>query len=157
MSTEQETAPSQPSIAPTFRLSSRGLTIALFTMVAVGLGVYAIFPESVGGPPLPVTVSLSRQAVETTGGQGALLTEVIVIENGADHELKRVSIEINRQYLFFQKRPLAAGEKLILPQRIFTDKRSSQRFNPTKYDVGDVVVTGQLPSGSRGVTKFEFE
>ncbi len=143
-------------IAPSLQLSRRGLTLCLLAMVAAGLSVYAMFPDSVGGPPLPVSVSLDRQTVSTTGGQGAVLTEVVVVENKADHELKRISIEINGQYLLFQNSPLAIGEKLVLPQRIFTDKRSSQRFNPAKYAVEDVVVTGQLPSGARGVTKFDF-
>ncbi len=148
--------PQRSTVAPTLQLSRRGLTIALLSMVVVGLSVYAMFPDSVGGPPLPVEASLDHQPVETTGGQGALLTEVVVIRNKADHEIKRLSIEINGQYLLFQNSPLAAGESLVLPQRVFTDKRSSQRFNPVKYDVEEIIVTGQLPSGSRGVSKFEF-
>jgi hypothetical protein len=144
------------TVAPTMRLSPRGLTIALLSMAGVGLSVYAMFPDSVGGPPLPVAVALDRQPIETTGGQGALLTEVVVVENKAEHEITRLSIEINGQYLLFQNSPLAVAEKLILPQRVFTDKRSSQRFNPAKYDVEEIVVTGQLPSGARGVSKFEF-
>ena len=145
-----------PTLAPTTRLSSRGLTIALLSMAIVGLSVYAMFPESVGGPPLPVTVTVDRQPIETTGGQGALLTEVVVVENQADHDIKRLSIEINGQYLLFQNSPLLVAEKLVLPQRVFTDKRSSQRFNPDKYEVEEIIVTGQLPSGARGVSKFEF-
>ena len=144
------------TVAPTMRLSSRGLTIALFSMAVVGLGVYAMFPDSVGGPPLPVTAAIERQPIETTGGQGALLTEVVVVQNQADHEIRRLSIEINGQYLLFQNSPLAVAEKLVLPQRVFTDKRSSQRFNPDKYQVEEIIVTGQLPSGARGVSKFEF-
>jgi hypothetical protein len=145
------------SVAPTLQLSRRGLVFAFLAMVGAGLSVYSMFPESVGGPPLPVNVVLDRQPIQTTGGQGALLTEVVVLENKSDHEIKRVSIEINGQYLIFQNSPLPAGENLILPERIFTDKRSSQRFDPTKYDIEDIIVTGQLPSGKRGVSKFEFE
>lgn len=115
-----------------------------------------MFPDSVGGPPLPVTAAIDRQPIETTGGQGALLTEVVVVQNQADHEIRRLSIEINGQYLLFQDSPLAVAEKLVLPQRVFTDKRSSQRFNPDKYQVEEIIVTGQLPSGARGVSKFEF-
>lgn len=148
--------PNHPTVAPTLQLSSRGLTIALLAMVAAGLSVYAMFPESVGGPPLSVQVTLDRQPIATTGGQGALMTEVVIVENISEFEIQRLSIEINGQYLIFQKSPLPPGEKLVLPQQVFTDKRSSQRFNAVKYDVEDVVVTGQLPSGSRGVTKFEF-
>ena len=130
--------------------------ICLLAMVTVGLTVYSLFPESVGGKPLPVEVQLDRQPVETTSGMGAVLTEVVVVRNLSNHEIPRLTLEINEQYLLFQDPPLAVGESLVLPQRVFTDKRSSQRFNPAKYNVEEIVVTGQLPSGSRGVSKFEF-
>jgi len=138
------------------RLSRRGLTLSLLAMVAAGLSVYAMFPDSVGGPPLPVSVSLDHQPVETVGGRGAVLTAVIVIQNSSDSPIGRPSVEINGQYLLFENKPLAAGETRVLPQKIFTDKRSGHRFRPEKYDVEEIVVTGQLPSGARGVSKFEF-
>jgi hypothetical protein len=49
------------------------------------------------------------------------------------------------------------GEEFVVPQQVFTDKRSSQRFDPSQDEVEDVVATGQLPSGARGVSIFEFE
>ncbi len=147
----------KPSVSPTLQLSKAGLVICLLAMVTVGLTVYSLFPESVGGKPLPVEVQLDRQPVETTSGMGAILTEVVVVRNLSDHEIPKLTLEINEQYLLFQDPPLAVGESLVLPQRVFTDKRSSQRFNPSKYPVKDVIVTGQLPSGSRGMTKFEFK
>ena len=55
----------QPSVAPTLQLSRVGLILCLLSMVTVGLGVYSIFPESVGGKPLPVDIELDRQPVET--------------------------------------------------------------------------------------------
>ena len=64
-------------------------------------------------------------------------------------------ININGQYLLFRDSPLKPREELVLPQRIFTDKRSSARFNPSKYPVEEVTVTGQLPSGARGLTHFD--
>lgn len=155
--TEQQVDPSLPSVAPTLRLSRRGLILCLIAMVGVGLGVYSLFPSSVGGPSLPVDVTLDRRMVETVGGQGAIATEVVVIRNLADHPIPRLSIDINGQYLLFRDSPLNVAEELVLPQRVFTDKRSSYRFDPSQYDVEEVVVTGQLPSGARGVTKFEFQ
>ena len=143
-------------VAPSLQLSRRGLIFSFLAMVGAGLSVYAIFPESVGGPPLPVAVSLDHQPVETTGGAGALLTEVVVVENQAPHKIGRLSVEINGQYLLFRDKPLRVDEQLVLPQRVFTDKRSSQRFDPSKYSVDEIVVTGQLPSGARGVSQFEF-
>ena len=145
------------NVAPTLQLSRRGLILCLLAMVVVGLTVYSLFPESVGGPPLPVDVQLDSQPVETTSGMGAVLTEVVVVRNLSDHEIPKLTLEINGQYLLYQDPPLAVGESLVLPQRVFTDKRSSQRFNPSKYPVKDVIVTGQLPSGARGMTKFEFQ
>lgn len=154
--TEQTIGQSLPSVAPTLRLSRRGLILSLLAMVGVGLGVYALFPSSVGGPSLPVEVTLDRRLVETVGGQGAIVTEVVVVRNLADHPIPRLSIDINGQYLLFRDSPLNVAEELVLPQQVFTDKRSSYRFDPSQYDVEDIVVTGQLPSGARGVTKFEF-
>ena len=154
-SPERDNIPAS-KVAPTLQLSRGGLTLCLLAMVVFGLTVYSLFPESVGGPPLPVEVQLDTQPMETTHGMGAVLTEVVVIRNLSDHEIPKLTLEINGQYLLYQAPPLAVGESLVLPQRVFTDKRSSQRFNPSKYAVEDVKVTGQLPSGARGVTKFEF-
>lgn len=147
---------SAPKLAPTTRLTRTGLIASLLAMVAAGLAVYSLFPSSVGGPPLPVQVTLDNQPVVTVSGKGAVMTEVVVIKNTSDHEISKLTIDINGQYLLLQNSPLAIGETLTLPQRVFTDKRSSQRFEPSRYEVEDVVVTGQLPSGARGVSKFDF-
>ncbi|TWU60408.1 hypothetical protein Poly51_06840 [Rubripirellula tenax] len=147
---------SEPKIAPTMRLTRTGLIASLTSMVVAGLAVYSLFPSSVGGPPLPVEVTLGNEPVVTTSGNGAMVTEVVIVKNASDHEIPKLTIDINGQYLMIQGAPLKVGETLTMPQSIFTDKRSSQRFNPVKYDVEDVVVTGQLPSGARGVSKFEF-
>ncbi|MGB0759198.1 MAG: hypothetical protein ACPHJ3_13285 [Rubripirellula sp.] len=155
---ESPVSPAGPTaVAPRLHLSQRGLCICLFLMVAAGLSVYAMFPERVGGPPLPVSVELGEGAVPTADGAGNVLTEVIVLTNLTDHPIPRFSIEINDQYLLIRDAPLAAGERLELPQRVFTDKRSNHRFNPIKYPVEAVTLTGQLPSGARGVTRFLFE
>jgi hypothetical protein len=116
-----------------------------------------MFPESVGGPPLPVEVTLDRRLVEALGGRGAIVTDVVVVRNLAEFPIPRLSLDIKGQYLLFRDSPLEVAQELVVPQQIFTDKRSSQRFNPTRYDVEDVVATGQLPSGARGVSKFDFE
>ncbi len=147
---------SPSKIAPTMRLSRAGLIASLLSMVAAGLIVYSMFPSSVGGPPLPVEVTLGMQPVKTVTGVGAVMTEVVVVKNLSDHDIRKLTLDINGQYLMLQNSPLKVGETLTLPQRVFTDKRSSQRFEPSKYEVEDVVATGQLPSGARGVTKFEF-
>jgi hypothetical protein len=145
------------SIAPTFQLSRRGLIFSLLAVVIAGLCVYATFPESVGGPELPVDVALDRRPVETVGGLGAVLTEVVVVKNLTDHEIPRFGLEVNGQYLLFRDSPLASHEELVLPLRVFTDKRSSQRYDPKKYPPSEVVVTGQLPSGARGLSQFHFD
>ena len=75
------------TIAPTLKLSRLGLTACFAAMLVAGFGVYAIFPESVDGPPLPVKAVIDRQPVETAHGKGAVLTEVIIVENLADHEI----------------------------------------------------------------------
>jgi hypothetical protein len=149
--------PDRPRQAPTLRLTRTGLIACLSAMVVGGLSVYSLFPEQVGGPPLPVNVRVEVQPVETTSGVGALMTEVVVVENLINDPIRKLSIDINGQYLYIQNSPLAANEVLVMPQRAFTDKRSHTRFDPVKYPVEDIVVTGQLPNSSRGVSKFEFE
>ncbi|QDT11874.1 hypothetical protein [Stieleria marina] len=146
-----------PKIAPTLQLSRRGLVLSLSAMAALGLSVYALFPESINGPSLPVSVTLDRDVVATKTGEGATLTDVVVIKNLADVAIPRLSIEVNGQYLLHRESPLPADEPLILPLRVFTDKRSSQRYNPVKYPPIEVMVTGQLPSGARGISHFDFD
>ncbi len=155
MTTQASETGLQP-VDPHLGLSRRGLILSLTAMVAVGLIVYSLFPASVGGPSLPVEVSLDYRMVDSVNGQGPVATEVVIVKNKEPFEIPRLSIEINGQYLLFRDSPLLAHEELILPQQVFTDKRSSQRFNPRKYEVEDVVVTGQLPSGSRGVIKIDY-
>lgn len=144
-------------VAPTLQLSRTGLVASLAAMFGLGLSVYAIFPESVGGPELPVLVIVDKLPVVTTGGKGAVITDVVVIENLSDHEIPKLTLDINGQYLYLQNSPMQPRETLQFPQRMFTDKRSSARFEPSKYTVEDIVVTGQLPSGARGVSTFEFQ
>ena len=146
-----------PAVAPRLRLSQRGLCVCLTLMVAAGLSVYAIFPESVGGPSLPVGVELGQGPVPTADGTGEVMTEGIILENLTNHPIPRFSIEINGQYLLIRDAPLGVNERLKLPQRVFTDKRSSHRFNPVKYPVEEVTLSGQLPSGARGMTRFLFK
>jgi hypothetical protein len=145
-----------PRVAPTLRLSRLGLILSLLAMVAIGLIVYSIFPDSVGGPPLPVEVSLDRRLVDSVGGR-PVVADVVVVRNPTEHPIPHLSLDINGQYLLFRDTPLAVGEEFVVPQQVFTDKRSSQRFDPSQDEVEDVVATGQLPSGARGVSKFEFE
>ena len=147
----------EKKLAPTMRLTRGGLIASLLAMVVCGLSVYALFPDSVGGPPLPVKATIEMMPVETTSGVGAMLTEVVVVENLTDDKIGKLTIDINGQYLYLQNSPLEAREKLVMPQRTFTDKRSSARFDPVKYPVQDIIVTGQLPTGARGVSKFKFE
>lgn len=157
MSDSELPADQPQTLAPTLRLSRRGLVLSLLAAMAVGMSVYMVFPDSVGGPPLPVEVRLDRQPADTVGGAGAVITEVVVVTNMSEHQIPKLTLDINGQYLWFRDPPLGIGESLTLPLRVFTDKRSSQRFNPSRYSVEDVTVTGQLPSGARGVSRFEFE
>ena len=144
-------------VAPTSRLSRTALVSAFGLMIAIGLGVYSLFPDSIGGPPLPVTVSLEEAPVETTAGNIAMLTQVVSVTSDFDQPIKNLAIELNGDYVMMQSSPLAPGEKLVLPLSVFTAKRSSRRFDPQRQAVEDVIVRGQLPNNARGVSKFEFE
>lgn len=144
-------------VAPTFQLSRRTLFAAFCVMVTVGLGVYALFPDSVGGPPLPVTVTLDEAPIPTKGGENvAVLTKVVTVTSQLDQPIGHLAIILNGHYSITQASPLQPGESLTLPQAVFTDKRSSRRFDPDNQVVTEVLVRGQLPSRSRGVSKFEF-
>lgn len=149
------------------QLTRKGMILAFAAMIGLGLAVYGTFPDSVGGPPLPVSVELTKAPVETptnsapnaggaTAAGGQFVTDVLAVTNPNDFDIGRLTVDINGQYLYLQNGPLLAGETLIAPLRMFTDKRSSQRYRPDKYPPEDVVVTGQLPSGARGVTKFDL-
>ncbi|MCC9600781.1 hypothetical protein LOC67_09410 [Stieleria sp. JC731] len=144
-------------VSPRSRVSRGSIIAAFAVMIGVGLGVYAIFPDSVGGPPLPVDVKLTKAPVETTSGQIAMMTDVVSVTNELEQPIGNLAIELNGQYLLMQASPIAAGETITLPLEVFTDKRSSQRFDPISDDVTEVIVRGQLPNKKRGVSKFEFD
>ncbi|MEM0927000.1 MAG: hypothetical protein AAGJ83_13245, partial [Planctomycetota bacterium] len=148
--------PGSVAVAPKGQLS-RGMLITAFgVMIGVGLGVYSVFPETIGGPPLPVAVTLGEAPIPSAIGKMAVLTEVVAIKNLSQDPISNLMIKINDHYLMTQASPLAAGETLTLPQAVFTDKRSSRRFDPAIQHVEDVTVSGQLPSKSRGISQFEF-
>lgn len=144
-------------VAPQSRLSRGGLIAAFAVMIALGLGVYAMFPESIGGPPLPVSVTIGESPVETTSGSVAVLTKVVKVTSELEQPIRNLGIQLNDHYLYIQAGPLQPGETIVLPQEVFTDKRSSRRFDPDQQVVTEVVVRGQLPSNARGVSKFEFD
>lgn len=145
------------TVAPTLKLSRRGLVLGFIVMAAAGLSVYAMFPDSVGGPELPVDIRLENRPVETTNGMGAVVTEVVVIRNLADYSLGQLQLKINGDYWHTHRSLLESGKELVFPQANFTNKKSSHRFDPSTHEVEDVMVAGQLPNGARGVTKIEFK
>lgn len=144
-------------VAPKAQLSRGALLAAFCVMIAIGLSVYALFPTSIDGPPLPVTVKLDEAPIETVGGNVALLTKVVTITSELDQPITNLTILVNEDYWMSQSSPLEAGGVLTLPLEVFTDKRSSRRFDPKTQRVSEVLVRGQLPSKARGVSKFLFE
>lgn len=146
-------------IAPAPQLSSRGLLLALLMVCLLplaGLSLYAIFYGSAADRPLPVGVKLERRPVQAADGQGAMLADVVVIENLADHDIPQLTADLNGQYFLYQDAPLKEGETLVVLQSAFATK-SNQRFEPGSYPITEVNVTGRLPSGARGVAEFEFD
>jgi hypothetical protein len=157
--TSQQTVPDEsPSrtIRPEPRLSGRGLTLSLLLACFVpllGLTIYAIIAGGAFDKPLPVTVSIDRRLVPMMGIDGAVMADVVVINNQSDQEIPRLTIDLNGQYFLHQDKPLGPREELVLPQAIFSTK-SNQRWVPGKYPLTEVTVTGQLPSRSRGVLEY---
>ncbi|MEM6468998.1 MAG: hypothetical protein AAF802_05465 [Planctomycetota bacterium] len=148
--------PGAVSVAPRGQLSRSTLIAAFVVMIGVGLGVYSVFPESIGGPDLPVHVTLGKSAVPSAVGKISVLTDVVEVTNTSEGQIGNLMIKLNGHYIMTQARPLASGETLTLPQEVFTDKRSSRRFDPKLQSVTEVTVSGQLPSKSRGISQFEF-
>ena len=145
-----------PSVKPTATLPGWALFVVLGAIAVVGIAVYSLFPESVGGPPLPVAVEVKTALVDSANPQIKLSSEVVEVKNLSDDPIKHLTVILNGHYQLVRESPLDAGETLTLPQSIFTDKRSSRRFNPTLVDVYKVVVRGQIPPGTRGVSVFEL-
>lgn len=144
---------SVPTLSPAPRLSGRGFTwLLLLTCFVplIGLSVYAAYFGRVSDTELPVEVGVGSEPVQAAGGQGAILTDVLWLQSRSDVDLLNVTIDINGQYFLYRQAPLRAGERLVLPQQIFSTK-SSQRWVPGRYRITEINVTAKLPSGRRGV------
>ncbi len=141
------------SLAPAPRLSGRAFTLLLLTtcfVPLVSLSVYAAFFGRATDAILPVDVGVGQEPVEAAGGQGAILTNVVWVESRFETDLTNVTLDINGQYFLYRKSPLHAGERLVLPQSIFSTK-SSQRWVPGRYPITKISVTAKLPSGGRAI------
>lgn len=140
-------------------MSSKVFTALLITTCLVpliGLSVYAMYFGRPHDAPLDVEVTAGREPVQSVDGQGAVITDVITIENRSGHELPNMTADLNGQYFLYRDSPVAVGERLVLPQQIFATK-SNQRWVPGRYPLEHVTVTAKLPSGRRGVKIVRFE
>jgi len=148
-----------PPIAPTAKLSPKLLTILLVATCLVPLitlSGYALFFGKAKDAALDVEVVVAQEAVEAIGGQGAMLTDVIVIRNLTDYELPNLTINLNGQYFLYRDSPVLPAERLVFPQSIFSTK-SNQRWVPGRYPLTKISVTARLPSGRRGVKIERFD
>lgn len=139
--------------APAARLSSRALSVLLLLtclIPLVALSGYAALFGKARDAPLEVEVSVVKEPVEVVGGQAAILTDAIVIQNLTDYELPNLTIDLNGQYFLHRQSALAPRERLVFPQQIFATK-SNQRWVPGRYPITKISVTAKLPSGRRGV------
>lgn len=146
-------------VAPTLRLSPRALTTLLLLtclIPLITLSAYATFFGKARDAVLDVDVVLGKEPVEAIGGQGAILADVLVIENKTDHELPNLTVDINGQYFLHRQSPVRPRERLVFPQQIFATK-SNQRWVPGRYPITEVNVTAKLPSGRRGVKVIEYD
>ncbi len=142
-----------PHLAPAPKLSPVVLTVLLVAACLVplaGLTLYATFFGRASDAELPVEVTVGKEPVESVGGQGAILADVVAIKNLADHELSNLTVDLNGQYFLHRHSPLSAGERVVFPQQIFATK-SNQRWVPGRYALTQINVTAKLPSGRRGV------
>lgn len=143
---------------PAYQLSGRGLSALLFTVIATTMTILVVSTLSMGravDKPLPVDVAVGKRPVPVPGGGGAMMTDVVILSNQSGDSIPNLDISINSQYFLYRDAPLAQGEELVLPQSIFSTK-SSQRYDPERYPLTSITVTGRLPSGSRGVIEKAF-
>jgi len=147
------------SLAPAPRLSGRGFTLLLILTCLVplfGLSLYTALFSRAHDTTLAVEIGIGKEPIEAAGGQGAILTDIVWIQSQFDSDLSNVTIDLNGQYFLYRQAPLLAGERLALPQQIFSTK-SSQRFIPGRYPIAEITVTGKLPNGRRAVKTRLFE
>ena len=146
------------SIAPKATLSGPGLLLILLGTCLGPLIVLSVY-KAVAGPAieaeLPVRVLIDQRPLATANGSGSIVDDVVVITNESDDRIRHLTINLNGQYFMYHDRPLAAGESLVLRQAVFATK-SSQRWVPGRWPLEKVLVTGQLPSGARGVTEVRY-
>lgn len=146
------------SIAPGPRLSTRGFFIALAMVCLIPLSLlstYAVLFGSATERSLPVRAHIDRRPVLTHDRSAPTLQDVIVVENGADFAIPNFAVDLNGRYFLYHDKPLAAGETLVLPQSVFTN-RTGQRWVPGHHQVKTITVMGKLPSGARGVTEVTY-
>ena len=153
--TDSPVANAVPRVRPGPTLPGRMLFLLLAAIALVGVSVYSLFPSAVGGPALPIDVDVDLALIDAGGGQ-KLSAKVVRLTNTSHAPIRHLSVILNGHYQLNRQSPIAAGETLTLPQSIFTDKRSSRRFNPAEAEIHKVVVRGQLPAGTRGVSVHEF-
>ena len=132
------------------------LIAVLVAIAGFGLMVYSFFPDNVGGPSLPLKIEVGSEPVASNSGP-SLLTPVVAVTNRGEDPIGHLAVIINKEYQLIRESPLEPGQRLVFPQSIFTNKRSSRRFNPRGHSIEKVVVRGQLASGTRGVTVVEFD
>lgn len=143
---------------PEPKLSGLGLTLALLLACFLPLGGLTIYAVIAGGAhdnPLPVAVTAEQRMIPRTDGLGAVPADVIVIKNLSDHEIPRLTIDLNGQYFLHQDAPLKVGEELVLLQEVFATK-SNQRWEPGAYPLKEINITGQLPTKGRGVLEVRL-
>ncbi len=146
------------SIAPKATLSGPGLLLILLGTCLAPLIVLSVYKATIGPAVearLPVRVIIDQRPLATADGRGALIDDVVVIENPQDFDIPQLTINLNGQYFMYHDRPLAAGESLVIRQSVFATK-SNQRWVPGRWPLTGVLVTGQLPSGARGVLEVNY-
>ncbi len=146
------------SLAPARKLTARqffSLLLLMCFLPLTGLTCYAVFFGRARDVILDVEVGIGKEPIPTADASGAILTDVVWIKSLYDHELLNVTIDLNGQYFLYRQSPLQAGERLVLPQQIFSTK-SNQRFKPGRYPITEINVTGKLPSGRRAVKTATF-
>ena len=156
-----------PQPVPTPRLSSKGLTVALFFMILAPVCLVAaavtMFPE-IDQRELPVSIQLDgyhypaevQASVDAhNAGEGEVLEPYLSVRNDGDEPLSSLFVTVNKRFVFHASEPLAPGESRDFYLSRLQEPDGSM-FWPNLYDIRRVIVKARLPSKKQAIFQADW-
>lgn len=156
-----------PQPVPTPRLSSKGLTVALFFMILTPVCLVAaavtMFPE-IDQRELPVSILLDgyhypaevQASVDAyNAGEGEVIEPFLTVRNDGDERLSSLFVTVNKRFVFHAADPLQPGESRDFYLSRLQEPDGSM-FWPNLYDIRRVIVKARLPSKKQAIYQAEW-